>query len=125
MRLRHFVAYVRGGALMTSNISQGRPECANASMMVENQSCLKVLYPPPPPPPPPLPADTNPLAGLPALPKPHYSWYRSRESFVASDHRLGPAGCCTCTCTVVMLLNQPELHWPQTPRTKLRITVQR
>jgi hypothetical protein len=32
--------------------------------------------PPPPPPPPPLPSTSNPLAGLPALPKPHYSWYR-------------------------------------------------
>jgi hypothetical protein len=45
-------------------------------MMVLNQSCLRALYPPPPPPPPPLPRDANPLAGLLALPKPHYSWYR-------------------------------------------------
>ena len=77
VRLRHFVAYVRGGSLDTGNISQGRPECLTPAMMVANQSCLKVLYPPPPPPPPPLAAEANPLAGLPALPKPHYSWYRS------------------------------------------------
>jgi hypothetical protein len=76
VRLRHFVAYVRGAALYTGNLSQGDPHCANATQMVLNQSCLKALYPPPPPPPPPLAATFNPLAGLPALPKPHYSWYR-------------------------------------------------
>ena len=74
VRLRHFVAYVRGAALFTGNLSQGRPECANATQRVLNQTCLKALYPVPPPPPPPLPVEANPLAGLPALPKPHYSW---------------------------------------------------
>ena len=52
---------------------------AETQKMVRNQSCLRALYPPPPPPPPPLPQDANPLAGLPALPKPHYSWYRCTD----------------------------------------------
>ena len=67
VRLRHFVAYVRGAALFTGNLSQGDEQwCANATQRVLNQTCLRALYPPPPPPPPPLPEDVNPLAGLPA-----------------------------------------------------------
>jgi hypothetical protein len=59
-------------------------------MMVANQSCLKALYPPPPPPPPPLPVAANLLAGLPALPKPHYSWYTmdfKGAQTIANDNR--------------------------------------
>ena len=43
VRLRHFVAYVRGAALYTGNLSQGDPHCANATQRVLNQSCLKAL----------------------------------------------------------------------------------
>ena len=38
--------------------------------------CAESLMPAPPPPPPPLAPTANPLKGLPALPKRHYSWYR-------------------------------------------------
>eukprot|EP01047_Picozoa_sp_COSAG01_P052004 COSAG01_NODE_5423_length_4272_cov_4.074766_3_plen_335_part_00 len=95
IRLRHFSAYVRGASLPEcptcdlQRANQGNPRCANESLMIRNVECVKALYQLPPPPPPPLAKTANPLAGLPALPKPHYSWYRYLEN--ASWSSLGGA----------------------------------
>ena len=82
IRLRHFAAYVRGASLPecpTCELATANKcvaECANETLMVRNVECVKALWQLPPPPPPPLAKTTNPLVGLPALPKPHYSWFR-------------------------------------------------
>ena len=92
IRLRHFVAFVRGASLDVSKPELNMPnasECDTDQKMITNHRCIESLMPAPPPPPPPLPATANPLAGLPALPKPHYSWYRALQNSTYS--RLGAA----------------------------------
>lgn len=50
-----------------------------------------------------IPADANPLAGLPALPKPHFSWCVPK----CHPHPMITVALCVCACAATVLMPMP------------------